>query len=142
MPESGVGGKAGGTDRASAEMASVRLATSRRTRAAVGLSAEAPQTVEDLRPWMAEVERAKGRGMDVREFRHIAKLVEPGAEWRWTVCCTTELLMVMADSLVAFPFRTSDARSSNGASNSAACANPESQGILHVSWLGDSARQG
>ena len=123
-------------------MARVRPARSKRTTAAVGLSTEAPQSLEDLRPWLLEVLRAKRRGMHIRRIVHIARLTKPGAEWRWTVACTAELMNIVADSRVAYPVNGAAGTISVVNPNSVGAWNSESQGRMHPSWFGGGTAQG
>ncbi|KAG0595731.1 hypothetical protein M758_UG192100 [Ceratodon purpureus] len=66
-----------------------------------------PQNIEDLRPWLSVVDRARRCGMDIPPLRYIAPLLQIDADWRWTVACAIELLDIIAASGISYPLRTS-----------------------------------
>ena len=126
----------------SVRMGRLRQARSKRTTAVVCLVSVAPQSPEELRPWLLEVERARRRGFHVRKSTHITRLTKPGAAWRWTVACSVELMNLMADSRVPYPLIYTPVTTSGPQSNSAALPNASSQGTWHESWIGGAAEQG
>ncbi|KAG0573525.1 hypothetical protein KC19_VG185100 [Ceratodon purpureus] len=68
---------------------------------------KSPQNAEDLRPWLAEVDRARRRGMDIPPLRAIAPLLQVDADFRWTIACALELLDIIAASSISYLLNTS-----------------------------------
>ena len=68
---------------------------------------KSPENAEDLRPWLAEVDRARRRGMDIPPLRYIAPLLDVDADFRWSIACARELLDIIAASGISYPLNTS-----------------------------------
>lgn len=104
--------------------------TARRSRTTTCISTEGPDTLDELQPWLAAVNRARQTGQDIPPFVRIARFTEPGTEWLWTVADTIEMLEIMAASKIAFPVST-NVVCSDGDSNDVAGPKEESQGSVN-----------
>ena len=67
-----------------------------------------PQGVEELRLWFMAVERARGRGVEIPPWNLIARLMQPGVEWDWTIAHGLEQLEIMNASNIKFPLTSGE----------------------------------
>ncbi|KAG0597260.1 hypothetical protein M758_UG325000 [Ceratodon purpureus] len=103
----------------------------RRSSSAAPLPVQTPNGLEELSPWFIAVERARGRTSSIPPFRYLARLMEPGAEWRWTIACSIELVEIKHASGIDFPVPNGEDTSgavSNLEESQGSCSLQESQG--------------
>lgn len=67
-----------------------------------------PQGVEELRPWFMAVERARGRGVEIPPWNYIARIMQPGVEWDWTLAHTIEQAEIENASNIKFPLTSGE----------------------------------
>lgn len=54
-----------------------------------------PQGVEELRPWFMAVVRARGRGVTIFAWNPIARLMQSGVDWDWTLAHILEQVEII-----------------------------------------------
>jgi uncharacterized protein (DUF2237 family) len=67
-----------------------------------------PQGVEELRPWFMAVECARGRGVEIPPWNYIARVMQPGAEWDYTVAHLIEQGDIEKASNIKFPLTSGE----------------------------------
>ena len=67
-----------------------------------------PQGVEELRPWFMAVERARGRGVAFPPWNYIARVMQPGAEWDYTLAHLIEQGEIEKASNIKFPLTSGE----------------------------------
>ena len=77
---------------------------------------ETPANLEELRPWYRAVV-ARSRNTAILAFVHIARLLQPGAKWYWSLAHTIELLQISDASGIAFPLTSEESEESKSASS-------------------------
>ena len=90
-----------------------------------------PADVEELRPWFRAVV-ARSRNTAIPAFKYISEILQPGAEWFWSIAHTIELLEISDASGIAFPLTFEESEESEES---------ESVGSVHFSHTGEVSTQ-